>query len=102
MKDRTLLVLLFLATLMLLSSFAFAGGPLYVNPNTRKAYHYGPGPVSVYYDLLTRERPAVVEVVAWAASNGGRSENADYQYGKRRLRQIDGRVRLSHTANRSR
>jgi transcription elongation factor GreB len=44
--------------------------------------------------LLTRERPAVVEVVAWAASNGDRSENADYQYGKRRLRQIDGRVRF--------
>jgi transcription elongation factor GreB len=44
--------------------------------------------------LLTRERPAVVEVVAWAASNGDRSENADYQYGKRRLRQIDGRIRF--------
>src|SRR3954468_21191244 len=44
--------------------------------------------------LLTRERPAVVEVVAWAASNGERSENADYQYGKRRLRQIDGRIRF--------
>jgi transcription elongation factor GreB len=42
--------------------------------------------------LLTRERPAVTEVVAWAASNGDRSENADYQYGKRRLRQIDGRI----------
>jgi transcription elongation factor GreB len=44
--------------------------------------------------LLTKERPAVVEVVAWAASNGDRSENADYQYSKRRLRQIDGRVRF--------
>jgi transcription elongation factor GreB len=44
--------------------------------------------------LLTRDRPAVVEVVAWAASNGDRSENADYQYGKRRLRQIDGRIRF--------
>jgi transcription elongation factor GreB len=44
--------------------------------------------------LLTRERPAVVEVVAWAASNGDRSENADYKYGKRRLRQIDGRIRF--------
>src|SRR6266481_642376 len=44
--------------------------------------------------LLTRERPAVTEVVAWAASNGDRSENADYQYGKRRLRQIDGRIRF--------
>jgi transcription elongation factor GreB len=42
--------------------------------------------------LLTRERPAVTQVVAWAASNGDRSENADYQYGKRRLRQIDRRI----------
>jgi transcription elongation factor GreB len=42
--------------------------------------------------LLRRERPAVTEVVAWAASNGDRSENADYQYGKRRLRQIDRRI----------
>src|SRR5215208_1460318 len=44
--------------------------------------------------LLTRERPAVTAVVAWAASNGDRSENADYQYGKRRLRQIDSRIRF--------
>jgi len=44
--------------------------------------------------LLTRERPAVAEVVAWAASNGDRSDNADYRYGKRRLRQIDGRIRF--------
>jgi transcription elongation factor GreB len=44
--------------------------------------------------LLTRERPAVTEVVAWAAGNGDRSENADYRYGKRRLRQIDGRIRF--------
>jgi transcription elongation factor GreB len=44
--------------------------------------------------LLTRERPAVTEVVAWAAGNGDRSENADYQYGKRRLRQIDRRIRF--------
>ena len=42
--------------------------------------------------LLSRERPAVVKVVAWAASNGDRSENADYFYGKRRLRQIDSRI----------
>ena len=39
-------------------------------------------------------RPAVVEVVAWAAGNGDRSENADYQYGKRRLNQIDSRIRF--------
>jgi transcription elongation factor GreB len=44
--------------------------------------------------LLRRERPAVVEVVAWAASNGDRSENADYLYGKRRLGQIDSRIRF--------
>jgi len=44
--------------------------------------------------LLTRERPAVTRVVAWAAGNGDRSENADYQYNKRRLRQIDGRIRF--------
>jgi transcription elongation factor GreB len=44
--------------------------------------------------LLTRERPAVTAVVAWAASNGDRSENADYQYGKRRLREIDRRIRF--------
>jgi transcription elongation factor GreB len=42
--------------------------------------------------LLTRERPAVTKVVAWAASHGDRSENADYQYNKRRLRQIDRRI----------
>ena len=44
--------------------------------------------------LLHRERPAVTQVVAWAAGNGDRSENADYQYNKRRLRQIDRRMRF--------
>ena len=44
--------------------------------------------------LMNRERPAVVQVVAWAASHGDRSENADYLYGKRRLRQIDSRIRF--------
>src|SRR5579871_1216025 len=44
--------------------------------------------------LVTRERRAMTDVVAWAASNGDRSENADYQYGKRRLRQIDSRIRF--------
>jgi transcription elongation factor GreB len=44
--------------------------------------------------LLDRERPAVTHVVAWAAGNGDRSENADYQYGKRRLREIDRRIRF--------
>ena len=44
--------------------------------------------------LVKRERPQVVEVVAWAASNGDRSENGDYIYGKRRLREIDRRIRF--------
>jgi transcription elongation factor GreB len=44
--------------------------------------------------LMSRERPAVTKVVAWAAGNGDRSENADYLYGKRRLRQIDSRIRF--------
>ena len=43
---------------------------------------------------MNRERPAVTKVVAWAAGNGDRSENADYLYGKRRLRQIDSRIRF--------
>ena len=44
--------------------------------------------------LMRLERPRVVEIVSWAASNGDRSENADYQYGKRRLREIDHRARF--------
>src|SRR5437667_6238186 len=44
--------------------------------------------------LLRVERPKVVETVAWAAGNGDRSENGDYTYGKRRLREIDRRVRF--------
>ncbi len=44
--------------------------------------------------LLRVERPRVVEVVAWAAGNGDRSENGDYLYGKKRLREIDRRVRF--------
>ena len=47
-----------------------------------------------YSELLNVERPKVVAVVAWAASNGDRSENADYIYGKRRLREIDSRIRF--------
>ena len=43
--------------------------------------------------LLRKERPDVVKVVTWAASNGDRSENGDYIYGKKRLREIDRRVR---------
>ena len=45
-------------------------------------------------NLVLVERPNVVNVVAWAASNGDRSENADYQYGKQRLREIDRRIRF--------
>src|SRR5918997_1323393 len=52
-----------------------AGTPLYMTPQGEK-------------------RPRVVEVVSWAAGLGDRSENADYQYGKRRLREIDRRVRF--------
>ena len=44
--------------------------------------------------LLRRERPHIVEVVHWAASNGDRSENGDYLYGKKRLREIDRRIRF--------
>jgi len=43
-------------------------------------------------DLIDNERPKVVEIVHWAASNGDRSENGDYIYGKKRLREIDRRI----------
>lgn len=45
-------------------------------------------------DLIDNERPKVVEIVHWAASNGDRSENGDYLYGKKRLREIDRRIRF--------
>jgi transcription elongation factor GreB len=45
-------------------------------------------------DLIDVERPRIVEVVHWAASNGDRSENGDYLYGKKRLREIDRRIRF--------
>ena len=45
-----------------------------------------------YEALFGIERPKLVETIAWAASNGDRSENADYQYGRRRLREIDRRI----------
>ncbi len=44
--------------------------------------------------LLNIERPDIVKIVHWAASNGDRSENGDYQYGKKRLREIDRRIRF--------
>jgi transcription elongation factor GreB len=47
-----------------------------------------------YMELLDVERPALVQTVHWAASNGDRSENGDYIYGKKRLREIDRRLRF--------
>ncbi|HUA84248.1 MAG TPA: transcription elongation factor GreB [Bryobacteraceae bacterium] len=76
----------------------FTAKPPGDEPATRGKNYITPGGLQRLKDehrfLLTRERRAVTEVVAWAASNGDRSENADYQYGKRRLRQIDGRIRF--------
>jgi transcription elongation factor GreB len=45
-------------------------------------------------NLMRKERPEVVQVVSWAAANGDRSENGDYLYGKKRLREIDRRIRF--------
>ena len=68
------------------------------SPGTHAKNYITPGGLQRLRDehrfLLMKDRPAVAEVVAWAASNGDRSENADYQYSKRRLRQIDGRIRF--------
>lgn len=47
-----------------------------------------------FHELMDRERPKIVELVSWAASLGDRSENADYLYGKKRLREIDRRIRF--------
>lgn len=47
-----------------------------------------------WLDLMDNERPKMVEAVFWAASNGDRSENGDYLYGKKRLREIDRRIRF--------
>jgi len=46
------------------------------------------------FDLMDNQRPQVVDMVHWAASNGDRSENGDYIYGKKRLREIDRRIRF--------
>lgn len=46
-----------------------------------------------YTRLMTEERPRIVEIVSWAAGNGDRSENGDYLYGRKRLREIDGQLR---------
>src|SRR3954463_6434133 len=76
----------------------FTRQPQRDEPATQSKNYITPGGLQRLKDehrfLVTRERPAVVEVVAWAASNGDRSENADYQYGKRRLRQVDGSIRF--------
>jgi transcription elongation factor GreB len=50
--------------------------------------------VNELQELLKNERPEVTKLIQWAASNGDRSENADYIYGKRRLREIDKRIRF--------
>lgn len=49
---------------------------------------------SELFSLIDEERPKIVDVVHWAASNGDRSENGDYLYGKKRLREIDRRIRF--------
>ena len=59
----------------------------------------GMGALRVRYDhLLGTERPAIVEIVSWAAGNGDRSENGDYLYGRKRMREID--RELAHLARR--
>jgi transcription elongation factor GreB len=60
--------------------------PNYITPAGYAALH------AEYQQLLTVERPALVETVSWAAGNGDRSENGDYIYGRRRLREIDRRL----------
>lgn len=64
------------------------GTPFYITPAGAAALR------DELLRLWDGERPKVVEIVSWAASLGDRSENADYQYGKRRLREIDCRVRF--------
>jgi transcription elongation factor GreB len=65
-----------------------AGTPNYLTPPGYAALH------AELQQLLKVERPKTVEIVSWAASNGDRSENGDYIYGKRRLREIDRRLRF--------
>ena len=65
-----------------------AGTPNYLTPRGYRALH------DELNHLLKVERPKIVEIVSWAASNGDRSENGDYLYGKRRLREIDRRLRF--------
>jgi len=72
-----------------------AAGPAL--PVGTKNYITPPGYAALraeFDELFRNERPKLVETIAWAASNGDRSENGDYIYGKRRLRQIDSRIRF--------
>lgn len=64
------------------------GGKNYI---TREGYDRLRGEL---FSLMDDERPKIVEIVHWAASNGDRSENGDYLYGKKRLREIDRRIRF--------
>ena len=64
------------------------GGKNYITPQGYAALRAG------LLTLMDEERPKVVEIVHWAASNGDRSENGDYLYGKKRLREIDRRIRF--------
>ena len=71
--------------------------PLAVVPSGGKNYITPHGYAHIrteLLDLIDNERPKVVEIVHWAASNGDRSENGDYIYGKKRLREIDRRIRF--------
>lgn len=65
-----------------------AGGKNYITPQGYARIR------TELLDLIDNERPKIVEVVHWAASNGDRSENGDYIYGKKRLREIDRRIRF--------
>ncbi len=74
-----------------------AVGALPALPPGGKNYLTPPGYARLRAELLTLlddERPKIVEIVSWAAKNGDRSENGDYLYGKKRLREIDRRIRF--------
>ena len=76
---------------------ADAGPVLPALPQGAKNYVTPAGYARLRHELLSLlddERPKVVEVVSWAAKNGDRSENGDYLYGKKRLREIDRRIRF--------
>jgi transcription elongation factor GreB len=65
-----------------------AGGKNYITPSGYATLR------AELFDLIDNARPKVVDIVHWAASNGDRSENGDYIYGKKRLREIDRRIRF--------